>query len=175
MNMLVLPEAGRIAVPADFAQREALIRAMGLQVDDERTRRLVVADYVLVRNDGAEVWRCNRCNVKHAHYTDHCIPRPWRGLEHALYGRWTNYGAGALRDLSPRQRARIGMFDLIFRNGKPTEPLAASHARTAHALRTPETDIVEGWDVLGSLDPISPQKAAHYAALIRARGGVVKL
>ena len=173
--MLVLPETGRIAVPADFAQREALIRAMGLQLDDPRVKRLILTDYVLVRNDGAERWSCTRCGCKHAHYTDRCVPKPWRGLEHALYGRWTNYGAGTLRDLSPRQRQRIGMFDLIFRGGRPTEPLAASHAETAHALGTPETDIVEGWDVLGSLDPIDARKAYEYAAQIRARGGTVRL
>jgi hypothetical protein len=173
--MLVLPETGRIAVPADFAQREALIRAIGLRVEDERIWRLVSADYVLVRNDGAEVWRCNRCNRKHAHYTAFCIPRPWRGLEHALYGYWTNFGVGKLDDLSPRQKQRLALFKTIMDGGRDVQPLAASDPETAHALGTPETDIVRGTVELGSLDPISPQKAYEYAALIRARGGTVTL
>lgn len=175
MSVILLPPAPQIAIPTDRAKREGLIRALGFQVDDERLKPLVEAAYVLVRNDGPEKWRCINCNVRHDHYTVTCIPKPWRGLEHALYGYWVNVGATHERDLAPAQRARLAKLAPIFGRGRPVTPLAQSDPETAHALATSERDIVQGATVLGSLDPITVEKARFYADLIRSRGGQVRL
>lgn len=176
MSMLVMPPT-YAPIPATTAEREKLIRALGFEVDDPTVTAIVQARYCLVRNDGPEKWRCSRCNCKHEHYTSFCIPRPWRGLEHALLGYWTNVGQTNPNDLTPAQRARLGALAPIFGRGKAPVPLATQHPRTARELGTAETDAAQGATILGSLDPITPLRARLLADQInaRARGPLIRL
>jgi hypothetical protein len=160
-------------IPATVAEREKLIRALGFEVDDPQASAIVQARYCLVRNDGPEKWRCARCNQKHEHYTSFCLPRPWRGLEHALLGYWTNVGATNPADLTPAQREKLSRLAPIFGLGKAPVPLAASHPRTARELGTRETDATQGATILGSLDPITPLRARMLADQINARARCV--
>lgn len=174
---IALPN-GRLYVPVEqFADRRKLLDALGIMVDenDARAQALLSASYMLVRNDGPERWRCQWCNVRHEHYTTQCIPRPWRGLQHALYGYWRNTADVRPSDLTAAQRQRMNELGRVFGKLGRAEPISVQHPRTARELGTAEGDVDYGATILGSLDPITPQKAMFYAELIRARGVAIRI
>jgi hypothetical protein len=166
---------------ADMSTVEARMAAMkraSIWTPEQAARydALRNAEYCLVRIDGdGERWRCGRCNQKHTHYTLMCLPRPWRGLTHALYAYWANAGSARESDLSPAQRANLDILAPIF-GGRPT-PLATAHPLTAAVAGVDDRDVMVGATVLGSIDPISRPKAALYVELInsRARARVISL
>jgi hypothetical protein len=174
VNAIALPD-GRLHIPtSEIPDVAAFIRAQGWLTTAEGAwlDRMRNAQFVLVRIDGeGERWRCSRCNRKHTHFTTMCIERPFRGLEHGLYGYWRNVGAANPADLTPDQRAKLALFERILsRKGMPTpHPLAQSNPRTARELGTRETDADIGAALLGSIDPISREKALFYADQINAR------
>jgi hypothetical protein len=179
MNSIALPD-GRLHIPvSEIPDLAAMIRAQGWMTteDDAQAQALLNARYVLVYNDGDEKLRCERCNRKHMYFTRFCIERPWRGLQHALYGYWVNVGATNPGDLTPVQRARLKALDPFFGGSRSPIPLSTSHPRTAHALGTPETSADMGATVLGSLDVITPLKAAMLADQINtaARRVVIRI
>jgi hypothetical protein len=179
VNALALP-AGRLLTPvSEIADPEAAIRALGFMTiqDDERLRAIEAARYFLVRNDGPERWVCARCRRKHAYYTFMCVDRPWTGLREALYGYWRNVGAQHESDLTPAQRQRLRVLSQAFGARDPGQSLHRAHPRTAHALGTPEGDIDRGAEVIGTLEPITYERARLLADRInaRARGVVIRL
>lgn len=180
MNVIMLPTGKQTRAVAEMtmAERLASLSGAGFLTPAEAARldTLRDASYVLVRNDGSagERWRCGRCGAKHAHFTLFCVERPFRGLLDGLHAYWANVGARAA-DLSPGQRQRLDVLASIF--GSQPTALATAHPATAAGLATDETDVLIGSTVLGSLDPITPQRARLLMETInmRARQRVLTL
>lgn len=158
----------------------AYLRSHGFLTPDEAAKldELARSQFFLVRIDGAgERWRCRNCNGRHQHFTKFCIELPYRGLQGGLYGYWKNVGAGDPRNLSASQRARISQVSRVLgMNQRQATNLSTLHPNTARALGGDDADIDVGADLLGTLDPISPQKARFLADLInsRARSTIVR-
>lgn len=149
----------------------AYLRSFGFLSPEEAARldTLAQSKWFLVRIDGAgERWKCGHCGGRHAHFTKFCIEKPWRGLEGALYGYWTNVGAGDPRTLSPRQALRVRQIGKAL--GLPPQMnLSTLHPQAARALGGDDADTDIGANVLGTLDEITESKARLLADLINAR------
>jgi len=155
----------------DEQEVEDTIHALGLMTvaEYEAIERVRVAPYVLVRNDSAERFVCERCGRKHVYFTSFCVERPWRGLRHALLGYWTNVGAMREKDLTPQQLRRLSEIKSVLDRGRTARTLRDMHPETAQALGTPETDLDCGAWVIGTLEPITTARARYLAARINSQ------
>lgn len=84
--------------------------------------RIARARWFLLRNTGPGgcAWRCKRCKGIHAHFTLHCVERPFNGLTHALgvmaerVGPELVYSSVALGAIDPITRAKAkGLYERL--------------------------------------------------------------
>lgn len=133
--------------------------------------RLLAQTFYLVRQDLlGERARCKKygaCNAKHTYLTLMCIDRPWSGVTEGLYGLWHAAGAGKDLDSLPEEsRDKIRRLTQHFGGD-----LADSHPRTASGIVTTDASVIEyGAELIGTLEPISRQKAQSLLWRINARG-----
>jgi len=155
-----------------LVEQLAALKRLGIWTPEEAARfdAMRNAEYVLVRNDGSERWRCRLCNRQHEHFTWMCVERPFRGLVGGLYAYWVNVGGARIADLSPRQRQTLDVLRPLFGGQRPI-PVATGHPDMAAGLVTDRTDVLLGGTLLGSIDPITPTKARLLVSLINARAG----
>jgi hypothetical protein len=155
---------------AEIANLDAIVRSLGFLTPDQAAQldALERAQWVLVKMDQGEYWRCGRCNGVHSVpdigpvLTRFCVPRPWRGLGQGLYAYSQHLGARA-RDLTPDQRR------LAHTLGGGLPEIASRHPLSAAQLGTSSRDLeVVGW-LLGSVVEISEADARRYAARINVR------
>lgn len=145
--------ARKRAIELDAARR---LLPIDLPADPAAARRLVASSWFLVRNDGGarrERIRCARCNGLHAHVTWCCRPRPFRGLDAALY---------VVSEIRA-ERARLAPV-------RGAEDLARSHPFTfGRRVRAGSGDQITRADRVGAIEPITPAQARTLTELIRQR------
>lgn len=132
--------------------------------------RILASTYYLVRQDGelGEKMRCKRCNAKHPYFTLMCIEQPFCGLDQGLYAFWRHSGMhGSEQYLSEAGKARYQALAAAFTH---QPDLAESHPITAASLHVPPRDIDFGALALGTLEPITRQKAQQLVWRINTRG-----
>ncbi len=129
--------------------------------------RILAGIYFLVRQGGlGEKMRCKRCGARHEYLTLMCVEQPFSGLTQGLYAYWRAAGAhGAYQHLAPADRAR---YDALTERFGPD--MAESHPQTVRQLGTATTDVDFGAIALGTLEPITRQKAQSLIWRINARG-----
>lgn len=174
---LILPR--RTLPVSEIDDPVGLLRAAGIVMSEEDERRdaLIAAQWVLVRiDDTGERWRCRQCGCKHTHFTLFCTPRPFRGVREGLTAYWHNTAARP-RDLTPEQRDRLREVSRMLGFREPLPSLAERHPETARKMATPKSDFDLGGWLLGTIDPISPEKARELGTRInlRARRPIIRL
>lgn len=135
--------------------------------------KLLAARYFLVRQGSlGEIFRCKRCNVRHAYMTLMCVERPFSGIAEGLWAYFQTVGTPeALARMTTAERRRLGQVTAFFAPpGNDLPDLATLHPRFARGMRVPERDALTGAVPLGILDEIPRSLAQRYVTQINTRG-----
>jgi hypothetical protein len=143
--------------PAEAAERDQLLRCR----------------YFLVRQGSlGEIFRCRRCQVKHAYMTLMCVERPFSGVAEGLWAYFQTVGTPeAVARMTPAERVRLNQVKGLFAPpGDPLPDLATVHPRFARGMRVGERDAQAAAVPLGILDEIPASLAQRFVSRINARG-----
>lgn len=159
-----------------------LVRLAMLAESERKARaRLLSGRYFLVNmalGDVGEIFRCGRCNGKHARLTKYCLDRPFSGLYGGLYGFVSTVGhAAGLGVLPPPVADRLGQILELFSETDGAPDLAASHPGLARVLAARSTGPATGGSVdldvgmigLGLLERMEIRDAQHQLDRINTR------
>jgi hypothetical protein len=145
--------------------------------------RLMAGRYFMVNmrlGDVGEIFRCGRCNGKHARLTKYCLDRPFSGLHGALYGFvQTVKEADAIGLLAPTVARRLESIRRLFSvNG--IADLSTSHPGLARSLAGGDDpsgsgDLDVGVISLGLIERIEPRDAQRQLDRINTRAAAYRL
>lgn len=164
----MVPAHGLVGFGGIVTQTPALPWFIPTEEQVQERERILRGIYFLVRQDGplGEKMRCRRCHAKHAYFTLMCIEQPFCGLTQGLYAYWRVAGAhGAYQHLPPVERAK---YDALNKRFGPD--FAESNPRMAASMHVAENDMEMGAIALGTLEPITRQKAQQLLWRINSRG-----
>lgn len=172
--LLVVHRGRKIVLPP-------LARLLMTEAQREARARLLAGSFFLVNmrlGNVGEIFRCGRCNGKHARLTRYCLDRPFSGLLGGLYGFVaTMQGAEAAGRLPPEAQHRVDSIRRVFASTAGLPDLWSSHPGLARQLGGGPTppgpsggvDLDVGMVSLGLLERVEPVDAQKLLDRINTR------
>lgn len=164
MSQTIQHPDGRVFVVPPFI--------MSPQETAERDR-LLAARFFLVRQGSlGEIFRCKRCNVKHAYMTLMCVERPFSGVAEGLWAYFQTMGTPqAMASMTSGERRRVQHVKQLFGPAGAALPdLATLHPQFARGMRVSERDVQSAAIPLGILEEVPNALAQRFQDRINGKG-----